>query len=89
MDRLEVFSDASFGPVHERCRWASGCVVEFAGCVIAWDSQAQPFISQSTAEAEVISDNSACQTAESISCLYLRNWVILRRSTCTEIRRLE
>ena len=51
---------------------AGGCldVVEFAGCVIAWDSQAQPFISQSTAEAEVISDNSACQTAESISCLY-------------------
>ena len=69
MDTMQIFSDASFGPVHERCRSVSGCVIEFAGCVIAWDSQAQPFVSQSTAEAEVISYNSACQTAESISCL--------------------
>ena len=69
MDTLQIFSDASFGPVHERCRSVSGCVVEFAGCVVAWDSQAQPFVSQSTAEAEVISYNSACQTAESLSCL--------------------
>ena len=69
MDTMQIFSDASFGPVHERCRSISGCVIEFAGCVVAWDSQAQPFVSQSTAEAEVISYNSACQTAESISCL--------------------
>ena len=69
MDTMQIFSDASFGPVHERCRSVSGCVIEFAGCAIAWDSQAQPFVSQSTAEAEVISYNSACQTAESLSCL--------------------
>ena len=69
MENLLVFSDASFGPVHERCKSVSGCVVEFAGCVVAWESQAQPFISHSTAEAEVISYNSACQTAESVSSL--------------------
>ena len=63
MDSMQIFSDASFGPVRERCRSVSGCVIEFAGCVVAWDSQAQPFVSQSTAEAEVISYNSACQTA--------------------------
>ena len=47
----------------------SGCVVEFANGVVAWDSQAQPFISQSTAEAEVISYNQAFQIGEGVSSL--------------------
>ena len=67
MDSLQIFSDASYGPVHERCKSISGAVVSYAGCVVAWDSQAQPFVSQSTAEAEVISYNSASQMAESVS----------------------
>ena len=37
---------------------------------MAWDSQAQPFIAQSTAEAEVISYNSAYQIGESVSAFY-------------------
>ena len=36
---------------------------------MAWDSQAQPFISQSTAEAEVISYNLAYQIGEGVSSL--------------------
>ena len=67
MDSLQIFSDASYGPVHERCKSISGAVTSYAGCVVAWDSQAQPFVSQSTAEAEVISYNSASQMAESVS----------------------
>jgi len=57
MQNLEVFSDANFVPVRMR--------EGFAGCVVALESQAQPFISQ----AEVISHNSTCQTAESASRL--------------------
>ena len=66
LDSLQVYSDASYGPVHERCKSISGTALEFANCLVAWDSQAQPFISQSTAEAEVISYNSACQIAQAV-----------------------
>ena len=69
LDTLQIFSDASFGPVHERCKSVSGCLVEHAGGVLAWDSQTQPFISQSTAEAEVISYNLAYQVGEGVSSL--------------------
>ena len=69
VDALQIFSDASFGPVHERGKSVSGCVVEHANGVVAWDSQAQPFISQSTAEAEVISYNLAYQIGEGVSSL--------------------
>ena len=69
LDTLQIFSDASFGPVQERGRSVSGCVVEHAGGILAWDSQAQPFISQSTAEAEVISYNLAYQVGEGVSSL--------------------
>ena len=48
-----------------RILFQSGCVEGFAGCAVALESQAQPFISQ----AEVISHNSTCQTAESASRL--------------------
>ena len=69
LDTLQIFSDASFGPIHERCKSVSGCLVEHAGGVVAWDSQTQPFISQSTAEAEVISYNLAYQVGEGVSSL--------------------
>ena len=69
LDTLQIFSDASFGPVHERGRSVSGCLVEHANGIVAWDSQSQPFISQSTAEAEVISYNLAYQVGEGVSSL--------------------
>ena len=70
VDTLQIFSDASFGPVNERGKSVSGCVVEHANGVVAWDSQAQPFISQSTAEAEVISYNLAYQIGEGESAVF-------------------
>lgn len=69
LNSLQVFADASYAPAHERFRSISGIAVEHAGCLLAWDAQAQPFITNSTAEAEVISYNSACQIAESVDCL--------------------
>ena len=68
LDTLQIFSDG-FGPVHERGKSVSGCLVEHANGVVAWDSQAQPFISQSTAEAEVISYNLAFQIGQGVSSL--------------------
>ena len=65
--RLQIFSDASYGAAHERFKSVSGVAIERGRNLIAWDSQAQPFIAQSTAEAEVISYNSAYQIGESVS----------------------
>ena len=67
---LQIFSDASYGAVHERFKSVAGVAVERGRNLVAWDSQAQPFIAQSTAEAEVISYNSAYQIGESVSAFY-------------------
>ena len=78
---FQIFSDASFGPLHERCKSISGCLVlvEHAGGIVAWDSQSQPFISQSTAEAEVISVsyNLAYQVGEGVS-----SWLPTKQLYC-------
>ena len=68
--RLQIFSDASYGAAHERYKSVSGAAIERGRNLVAWDSQAQPFIAQSTAEAEVISYNSAFQIGESVGAFY-------------------
>ena len=51
---LVVATDASFGPEHEQFRSVSGVVISHAGHVIHWLSGRQPFITQSTCEAELM-----------------------------------
>ena len=51
---LEVFSDIAFG-VGSRHRSLQGLIVYFAGSPIAWASSQQPFVTYSTAEAELVS----------------------------------
>ena len=70
LNSWQIFSDASYGAVRERFKSVSGVAVERGRNFAACDSQAQPFIAQSTGEAEVISYNSAYQIGESVSAFY-------------------
>eukprot|EP00435_Cladocopium_sp_Y103_P018479 s2475_g4.t1 len=51
---LEVFSDIAFG-VGSRHRSLQGLIVYFAGSPVAWGASQQPFVTYSTAEAELVS----------------------------------
>ena len=50
---LEVFSDISYGTAGDH-KSVQGILVYFAGSPIAWEATKQPFVAQSTAEAELI-----------------------------------
>ena len=69
---LEIYADASFSLPHERFKSVTGVAVEHAGNLLAWESGAQPFISQSTAESEVIAYNTAYQAGESVGMLLVQ-----------------
>ena len=66
---LEAFADASYAPPVEQYRSISGVVVEHRGNVLAWTSARQAFITQSTAEAELVAYNEAYQMGESVASL--------------------
>ena len=66
---LEIYADASFSLPHERFKSVTGVAVEHAGNLLACESGAQPFISQSTAESEVIAYNTSFQAGESVGML--------------------
>ena len=50
---LEVFSDIAFG-TGSHGRSLQGMAIFFAGCVIAWQTTCQPFVTHSTAESELV-----------------------------------
>ena len=51
---LEVFSDIAYG-AGTNYRSIQGLVMFYGGCPIAWQSTQQPFVTHSTAEAELVS----------------------------------
>ena len=67
--KLEIYSDASFAPPHEGHRSIQGAVVEHCGNVLAWTSTRQAFVTQSTAESELVAFNEAYQVGESTAAL--------------------
>ena len=69
IDTLEVMVDASLGPPHEGYRSAQGIMMTHGGNPIMWASTRQPFITQSTAEAELLAYNEAYQCGESTGAL--------------------
>ena len=69
IDVLEVMVDASFGPSHEGYRSVQGIMMTHGGNPIMWASTRQPFITQSTAEAELLAYNEAYQNGESAGAL--------------------
>ena len=66
---LEVMVDASFGPPHEGYRSVQGIIMTHAGNALMWASTRQPFITQSTAEAELLAYNEAFQVGDSTGAL--------------------
>ena len=68
---LQVSADASFGPSHEKFRSIQGIVVQHAGNTIQWETSRQPFVTQSTCEAELMAYNEAYQVGEAMSALMI------------------
>ena len=69
-NRLIVYSDVSFAPPAESYRSIQGIACEWAGMLVIWDSTGQPYVAQSTGEAELISYSSAHQAGEATAVLF-------------------
>ena len=65
---LDVFSDIAFG-VGSRHRSLQGLVVCFGGAPVAWLASQQPFVTYSTAEAELVSYGEALNAGRSMEAL--------------------
>lgn len=67
--KIEVYSDASFAPPHEGHRSIQGVAVEHCGNLLAWASTRRAFVTQSTAESELLGFNEAYQVREHCSAV--------------------
>ena len=66
---LNVLVDASYAPPHEGYRSVQGAIYMHGSNVLMWSSSRQSFITQSTAEAELLAYNESAQGAESVAHL--------------------
>ena len=66
---LNVLVDASYAPPHEGYRSVQGAIYMHGTNVLMWSSSRQSFITQSTAEAELLAYNESAQGAESVAHL--------------------
>ena len=66
---LNVLVDASYAPPHEGYRSVQGAIYMHGSNVLMWSSSRQGFITQSTAEAELLAYNESAQGAESVARL--------------------
>ena len=66
---LNVLVDASYAPPHEGYRSVQGAIYMHGNNILMWSSSRQSFITQSTAEAELLAYNESAQGAESIAHL--------------------
>ena len=66
---LNVLVDASYAPPHEGYRSVQGAIYTHGSNVLMWSSSRQGFITQSTAEAELLAYNESAQGAESVAHL--------------------
>ena len=62
---MVVSTDASFAPEHEQFRSVTGIIIQHQYNVLQWVSMRQPFVSQSTCEAELIAFAEGFQDGES------------------------
>ena len=69
MSNLEVYADASFALAHEQYKSVHGVIICAGGSPVMWLSGRQAFITQSTAEAELLSYQEAFQAGESVASL--------------------
>ena len=54
-ERIDIYSDVSYAPVHEAYRSVQGIAVEHGGNLVAWETCRQGIVALSTCEAELIS----------------------------------
>ena len=65
----EAYADASFAPAMENYKSVHGTIVMAAGCPLLWSSSRQPFITGSTADAELVAYTEVFQQAEGVASL--------------------
>ena len=70
---LEVFADIAYGTGSNH-RSVQGLVICFAGAPVAWQSATQPFVTHSTAEAELVSYCEALCTGRATEALLCAMW---------------
>ena len=66
---MVVSTDASFAPEHEQFRSVTGIIIHHGCNALQWVSMRQPFVSQSTCEAELIAFAEGFQDGESTSAV--------------------
>ena len=69
INHVEAYCDASYAPALEGYKSVQGTVICVADCPLLWTSTRQPFVVQSTAEAELLSYMEGYQQTESITAL--------------------
>ena len=69
LNHVEAYSDASYAPIGEQYKSAQGTIIAVAGCAVLWSSSRQPFVTGSTAEAELLSYMECHQQAEGVAAL--------------------
>ena len=68
-DVLNILVDASYAPPHEGFRSVQGATYMHGNNTLMWSSSRQSFITQSTAESELLAYNESAQGAESVAHL--------------------
>lgn len=66
---LRVLVDTSFAPPHEKYRSVQAVAVEHGSNLLAWESSRQAFVTQSTAEAELVGYNEGFQMGDASAAL--------------------
>ena len=66
VNRIDVYSDISYGAGHESYRSIQGIGVEHGGNLVVWESSRQPIVALSTCEVELIGLSESHQVAHSI-----------------------
>ena len=66
---MVVSTDASFAPEHEQFRSVTGVIIHHEHNALQWVSMRQPFVSQSTCEAELIAFAEGYQDGESTNAV--------------------
>ena len=65
---LEVYADIAYG-TGTKNRSVQGIAVYLGGCIIAWQTTVQPFVTHSTAESELVSYGDALNAGRSIEAM--------------------
>jgi len=72
LDELVIAVDTSYAPPHENYKSIQGTMITHGKNLLMWSSTRQPFIAQSTCEAELIGYNESIQNIDSLAALEMK-----------------